>query len=94
MTPNPSIHRSLGDEGAKPQSFQRLSVGVINSLSSGKWSKAATLAQSNLRSSPGNDYSPRVFDCASKLANSILSAGRQPFLRCSATTLVKIPPRT
>lgn len=37
---------------------------------------------------------PRVFDCDGKLSSSTRGAGFQPFLRCSATTLVKIPPRT
>jgi threonine/homoserine/homoserine lactone efflux protein len=37
---------------------------------------------------------PRVFDAAGNSASSTRGAGFQPFLRCSATTLVKIPPRT
>jgi hypothetical protein len=36
----------------------------------------------------------RVFDCGENSASSIRAAGFQPFLRCSATTLVKMPPRT
>lgn len=39
---------------------------------------------------------PRVleFRSLSKLARSTLGAGAQPGARCSATTLVKMPPRT
>ncbi len=42
----------------------------------------------------GGDRYPRVFDCVWNWVRSTSGAGCQPGLRCSATTLVKMPPRT
>ena len=36
----------------------------------------------------------RVFDAAANCASSTAGFGFHPVFRCSATTLVKIPPRT